>query len=268
MTKCLFFDIDGTLVNTPEETYMRQSIIDAIATLRKKGHLCFIASGRNFGGCRKYMDYFDGVIFSDGAGVMFRDELIYSHPIPREIALQHIEMVHHQFNGTVLVATKDYTYCDELEYNLYLSIDGSEELMKEYNFIPLKEIPQEEIYEMDTMFPNREMEAQFEKAKPKELHYISTTASYGRGEATSGEVTCTGVTKGNGILQVIKALHLNIEDTYAFGDSMNDASLLETAQYGIAMGNGADELKQLADYITLGVDQDGIIHALKHFELL
>ncbi len=267
MTKCFFFDIDGTLVFTPSETFIRPSVLEAIHTLRANGHLCFIASGRNFGGCSKYMKDFDGAIFSDGAGIVFHDEIIYANPIPRQLVLQHIDMVHEQFGGTVLLATKDYTYCDAKEYQIYLK-EASPELLEEYHFVELQEVPQEPIYEMDTMFPNVEMEKAFEQAKPEGLHYISTTASYGRGEATSGEVTSVGVTKGNGIREVVKALHLDLEETYAFGDSMNDASLLQVAKYGIAMGNGAEELKKLADYVTLPIDQDGIIHALKHYGVL
>ena len=33
----------------------------------------------------------------------------------------------------------------------------------------------------------------------------------------------------------------------------------------IAMGNGRDELKQLATFVTKNVDDDGIYYACKHF---
>ncbi len=34
------------------------------------------------------------------------------------------------------------------------------------------------------------------------------------------------------------------------------------------MGNACDELKEIADYITTDIDEDGIMNALKHFELI
>jgi hydroxymethylpyrimidine pyrophosphatase-like HAD family hydrolase len=34
------------------------------------------------------------------------------------------------------------------------------------------------------------------------------------------------------------------------------------------MGNAIDDLKQQADYVTTSVDDDGILNALKHFEVI
>ncbi|MGM9942112.1 MAG: HAD family hydrolase [Bulleidia sp.] len=45
---------------------------------------------------------------------------------------------------------------------------------------------------------------------------------------------------------------------YAFGDSENDIPMLEYAGHGIAVGNAMDVVKQMADDITYGVDEDGV----------
>ena len=55
--------------------------------------------------------------------------------------------------------------------------------------------------------------------------------------------------------------------TIAFGDGGNDLSMILQAGIGVAMGNATPELKQHADYITTSVDDDGILNALKHFNL-
>ena len=57
-------------------------------------------------------------------------------------------------------------------------------------------------------------------------------------------------------------LGLNIEETMAFGDGGNDISIIKKAGVGVAMGNAGDELKQVADYITTHVDEDGVKNAL------
>lgn len=44
--------------------------------------------------------------------------------------------------------------------------------------------------------------------------------------------------------------------------------MMEVCGTGIAMGNGTDEIKQHADYVTDEADNDGIYKALKHFELI
>ncbi len=51
----------------------------------------------------------------------------------------------------------------------------------------------------------------------------------------------------------------------AFGDGGNDIPIIKRAGIGIAMGNANQDLKEIADYITSSVDDNGIYNALKHF---
>ena len=43
---------------------------------------------------------------------------------------------------------------------------------------------------------------------------------------------------------------------------------LKTAGIGIAMGNANSMVKEASDYTTLSVDEDGIYHALKHWNII
>ena len=63
-------------------------------------------------------------------------------------------------------------------------------------------------------------------------------------------------------------LGIDINDTYAFGDSNNDISMLKTAGHAIVMGNGTEEAKKEADYITTTVMEDGIWNACRYFNLI
>ena len=54
----------------------------------------------------------------------------------------------------------------------------------------------------------------------------------------------------------------------AFGDGGNDVSLIREVALGVAMGNACEALKEVADYVTTSVDDDGILNALEHFELI
>ena len=69
-------------------------------------------------------------------------------------------------------------------------------------------------------------------------------------------------------MKVMEMLGCDKKQTYAFGDSMNDASMFEVCQYGVAMGNAADELKEKADYITEHIECDGIKNALQYFKII
>jgi hypothetical protein len=49
---------------------------------------------------------------------------------------------------------------------------------------------------------------------------------------------------------------------------MNDLEMIEYVGMGIAMGNGAQELKEIANFVTKHVDDNGIEFALKHLNIL
>ena len=51
------------------------------------------------------------------------------------------------------------------------------------------------------------------------------------------------------------------------GDGTNDLPLLSLAGRAIAMGNAPDEVKRMADYVTLDVDQNGLAVAIEKFLL-
>ena len=58
---------------------------------------------------------------------------------------------------------------------------------------------------------------------------------------------------------------LSLENTMTFGDSSNDTAMIEAAAIGVAMGNGTDELKAAADFVTLSNEDDGCAFAMNRF---
>ena len=61
---------------------------------------------------------------------------------------------------------------------------------------------------------------------------------------------------------------VTIDSTYAFGDSKNDVDMLSHATVGIAMGNSDPDILRHTDFATLDVVDEGIEHALLHFQLI
>ena len=52
------------------------------------------------------------------------------------------------------------------------------------------------------------------------------------------------------------------------GDSINDVDMLQFAGCGIAMGNATEPAKEIADYVTTDIFEDGIWNAMAHMGLL
>ena len=82
------------------------------------------------------------------------------------------------------------------------------------------------------------------------------------------DVNPAGLSKAEGIEKILGMIGASREEIIAFGDGGNDKEMLEYAGTGVAMGNAMDDLKTMADYVTLSVDEDGISHAFRHFGLL
>ncbi|MGS0650830.1 HAD hydrolase family protein, partial [Staphylococcus arlettae] len=56
---------------------------------------------------------------------------------------------------------------------------------------------------------------------------------------------------------------ISLEEVIAFGDSSNDISMLSVVGHAVAMGNANDEVKSIADEVTLSNADNGIPHTLK-----
>ena len=82
------------------------------------------------------------------------------------------------------------------------------------------------------------------------------------------EFNAAGATKGRGIEVLAKHLGLNMSQTMAFGDDVNDVSMLKAAGIGVAMGNASEEAKASADEITLSCDESGVAAALRRLKII
>ena len=80
-------------------------------------------------------------------------------------------------------------------------------------------------------------------------------------------IVARDVSKGKALEALISFLGIDSTDVIAIGDGVNDISLLSTAGLGVAMDNAPDELKAVADHITLDVDNNGVAAAVNRFLL-
>ena len=85
---------------------------------------------------------------------------------------------------------------------------------------------------------------------------------------TDGEITMKGINKSYGMRKYLELHGLSREDTIAFGDGPNDLDMIEYAGIGVAMGNARQELKDIADYVTKDISDNGIKYAMEHFGLI
>lgn len=72
------------------------------------------------------------------------------------------------------------------------------------------------------------------------------------------EVSAAGATKGTALAWLCDHVGESAADAVAFGDSINDLSMLEAAGCGVAMANAEPEAKAVADVVCAGNDEAGV----------
>lgn len=96
--------------------------------------------------------------------------------------------------------------------------------------------------------------------------YGATTAQV-RSQRIYYEIMPQGLSKGESLLEISNYYGIDQKDIIAFGDELNDETMIEVAGTGVAMGNAVDKIKEIADYVTLSNDEDGIADYLEKFIL-
>ena len=82
------------------------------------------------------------------------------------------------------------------------------------------------------------------------------------------EINTATAHKGRAIERFAAHFGWTLANCMAFGDGLNDLSMVKMAGTGVAMANAAPEVLAAADYVTLSNDDDGVAAALRHFGLI
>lgn len=272
--KYIFFDIDGTLLS--HEEGISPSTIEALYLLKQNGHKIFLCTGRSYAEVPEtiYKFDFDGVIAAAGGYVKYQDEVIYNKVLPDHM-IDNLVFFLNKFDipfvlegETMVYSRKDAIYAGH--EHLEKLREKKEQTKYEFSaidfIIPRKHSVEEyfenrtNINKLTVYSESYEQLVELEKVIDKDFYIIKYE--------TAGELLAKGVNKFTGIEKILKYFNIPVEDTVAVGDSLNDYDMVENCNIGIAMGNATQPLKDIADYITTDVDNDGIYNAMKYYGLI
>ncbi len=257
MIKAMFFDVDGTLVSfrTHRAT---AAMADALQQLHRRGVKLFISTGRHPRMLQYLRDLFpfDGWVTMSGQFCYCGDQVIHRNPMDRQ-AVEEL----------VSAASSNAFSCIFLEgHDIYINYanDQTHVFMKDLNLpLPPVQDPRRaldgELYQAITFLTKENEHLLLDRAP-----HLKTT----RWHPTFLDVIPATGGKDKGMDAMLAHFGLTPEEAMAFGDGENDLTMLRHAGIGVAMGSASDFVKSQADYTTGTVDEDGVISALRHFELL
>lgn len=273
--RVIALDIDGTLTNSKKEITPKTKA--ALKKAQEDGIRLVIASGRPDRGLKQYveeleLDKHHGLcVCFNGARVFDSQtgEVLFNETMQIEQAknvLEHMKKfkvspvlykgdcmyVADQANATVTYKGNELDVVEYEANNCHYRICEVEDLAAIADWEPNKILTAGDPAYLKEYF--EEMREPFQDT----LNAMFTADFY-------YEFTPKGIDKAKALDTVLTAMGYQREEMIAFGDSENDESMIKYAGIGVAMANATDELKAVADEITLSNEEDGIAAALaKH----
>lgn len=269
--KLIAIDLDGTLINNDKilTDYTRETLLTAIDS----GVKVVPATGRAISGIPDYLNDIpiEYGIFCNGASVYNIKEMeeLYSDRFTREEALTLLSqcekletIISHAANGSMYSLEEDKPRL--AHYNLHPRTQDV--VLSTRTFVDdLGEVIQQATKGVDkfVLFFN----SQEKKAAAREYFenmgiYHVVSSLYENLEI--GKKSCN---KGHALKFLTSHLDLMPEQVMSFGDASNDYEMIDFAGTGVAMKNGEDHVKEIANYITLSNDEDGVANAIRKFVL-
>lgn len=259
----IFFDIDGTIWDY--KNHIPDSTREAVKRAQANGHKCFINTGR----ARAYVQNedllslgFDGIVSACGCMIEFGGDVILNHLISSEDAIKTMESVRRNGLRPILEGPKNlYLETDDFKGNMFV-----DKIMDEIGPRVLGINDNWGRWQMNKLscdFRNSDSDRCF-----KELSDLYTLMIHDEQDEKVVEMVPKGHSKGTGIHNVCKLLCTDPKDTMAVGDSVNDTEMLRTAGISVAMGRSDEAVKEICDYTTDFLENDGIWKALMKYGLV
>ena len=258
----IFFDIDGTLIDE-ESQIIPRSTVEAIAALRQRGHVPIINTGRPYTHIdQRMLDLpFAGCVCAGGMEILLNGQWLRREEMPRQLCRQVIDAVR-RHKLQVIYEVEDGFILDG-------QLSTSPQCMRETIRMRQKGYAMHQVDDLEEIrivkFVTFDAPGAGHEAFVKEMQPYFTCIERGGGMV---EYLNKGCSKAQGMQQVLDALDVPVAESFAIGDSANDIAMFRFAGHAICMGNGVDEAKAAADFVTATVMEDGIYQALKHFKLI
>jgi len=252
-------DMDGTLLNP--ERRVTDYTLDVLNECKRRGIRLIPASGRTRASMRPHVERLNtGMPYIGGNGSeiispdhQLIEQLTLEIPLAKELCARLVsEGFHVQVYGD-----DAFYYAKECEASeRYKRSSGmrGEEVGDLTEFLSFRTPKILSIGEP----------ANVERMMPVMCKEYEGRATFTVSEVNFLEVEPLGATKGEA-LKRLAAMRGDIlpERTVAFGDSLNDLSLLRFTPHSVAMGNARQELKDQAAYVCRSNAEDGLAHFLE-----
>lgn len=257
-------DLDGTTLNN--QSQLAPATINTLRQLANDGHVVSIVTGRPYRISKQFYDQIGlktPMVNFNGALTHVPHQqwkFEYQRSINRDIAIDLLE--HRQELGIHTMTA---------ENKLHLWANQASHVMKD--FFPTHLTTDEILTSANLTSDPTALTLQYQPDE-KEILTRQINDKYGidvdirvwGGPHSILEVVSKGVHKDQGIEHIAKSYGIDRNNIIAFGDEDNDEEMLSYAGRGVAMKNGIESIKRIANDVTQDDnDHDGLAHYLQAY---
>lgn len=263
MYKLIAIDIDDTLINDDKEVTpgTQQALEQAVA----KDVVVTLATGRAYASAQaiaRQTGLNVPIITYQGALVknLMDEKVLYERYVPKDAGYKLFQYcIEHNLHLQVYIDDKLYAREENQKLKDYSELNRTPYYIEpDFEKLIAQKTPKMLIIDdpayLDQLIPIlRDLlgdEVHITKSKP---HFLEIMHREG--------------TKGHALTFLAGHFGCDMSETIAIGDSWNDHEMLEAAGLGIAMGNAIQALKDIANYVTLSNNDEGVKAAIEKFVL-
>lgn len=266
MTKAIFFDIDGTLLDGNGGIFnLTDRVKTALNRLKSAGHYIFIATGRPYAFLQsEILNFgFNGFVLLNGALVIVDGKIIFQNPLDKSEVKKICEYADSE-NIEYILESHPQIY---FRRNAGAIEDFFRKIRVDYsNFIRDFEIDEVETFKVECVTARRDFE-NIDRVYKKILATPGFTGWSDPLRFKSLEVSSNKISKADGIFNILKHINIGVENSYAFGDGFNDIEMISRVGTGIAMGTAGENLKRQAKFVVPSVKDDGVAVGIERYIL-
>lgn len=273
--KVIIMDVDGTLTNSKK--VVTEKTKNALIKAQELGSILVLASGRPTSGLidlakELKMNEHNGLLVSFNGSKVINCEtnkVLFNKTMSIEegqSVLEHMK----NFKVKPMIDKDDYMYVNDVfdnevinngePFNIieYEARGGKFKLCEQEDLAAFADYPLNKILTAgDPEYLEEHYKEMMEPFKDK-LSCMFTAPFY-------FEFTAKGIDKAKALDSVLIPMGYKKEEMIAFGDGHNDASMVKYAGVGVAMENAVEDLKAIANEITLSNEEDGIAYTLSKY---
>jgi Cof subfamily protein (haloacid dehalogenase superfamily) len=268
--KLLVFDLDGTIVGASNT--ISESVKQTIKAVKAKGIRVAIATGRMYRSALRFHQAIESdlpLMCYQGAWIQdpVTEKIIRHFSVPKQIVMELL----------------DYLEQPELRETLSVHFYINDELyVRDINqdtkhYISRSKIPVTAVGDLRKLLTQEPTKVLALCDNPQVItdllmdlssRYTPEQVYMTKSVPTFFEATNPLANKGEAVRYLAEEiLDLKAHNVMTIGDNFNDWEMLTYAGIGVAMGDAPDEVKEIANWVAPGVEEDGAVSAIRKFLL-